>query len=103
MRALGAYLVPELWWDPQAGFTHLDALIDDALELGVQAFQVRGGPAAAVRALTDDLHRRAPEPLLIAMEASAGVGSLVPEMTRSRHSAPSPRSATATPSGVRRS
>jgi beta-glucosidase-like glycosyl hydrolase len=81
MRALGAYLVPELWWDPQAGFTHLDALIDDALELGVQAFQVRGGPAAAVRALTDDLHRRAPEPLLIAMEASAGVGSLVPEMT----------------------
>lgn len=81
MRALGAYLVPELWWDPQAGFTHLDALIDDALELGVQAFQVRGGPAAAVRALTDDLHRRAPGPLLIAMEASAGVGSLVPEMT----------------------
>jgi beta-glucosidase len=81
MRALGTYLVPELWWDPQAGFTHLDALIDDALDLGVQAFQVRGGPAAAVRALTDDLHRRAPAPLLIAMEASAGVGSLVPEMT----------------------
>lgn len=81
MRALGAYLVPELWWDPQAGFSHLEALIDDAFELGVQAFQVRGGPAAAVRALTDDLHRRAPAPLLIAMEASAGVGSLVPEMT----------------------
>ena len=81
MTALGAFLVPELWWDPQAGFTHLDALIDDAFELGVQAFQVRGGPAEAVRALTADLHRRAPEPLLIAMEASAGVGSLVPEMT----------------------
>lgn len=81
MSALGAYLVPELWWDPQAGFSHLDALIDDALELGVQAFQVRGGPAEAVRGLTDDLHRRAPEPLLIAMEACAGVGDLVPEMT----------------------
>ena len=81
MTALGAYLVPELWWDPQVGFAHLDALIDDALELGVQAFQVRGGPAAAVGALTDDLHRRAPAPLLIAMEAPAGVGSLVPEMT----------------------
>jgi beta-glucosidase-like glycosyl hydrolase len=81
VTSLGAFLVPELWWDPQAGFSHLEALIDDAFELGVQAFHVRGGPAEAVRALTADLHRRAPEPLLIAMETSAGVGSLVPEMT----------------------
>ena len=81
MTPLGAFLVPELWWDPAAGFAHLEALIDDAFELGVRAFQVRGGPAEAVRALTADLHRRAPEPLLIAMEASAGVGGLVPEMT----------------------
>ncbi|MEY4609344.1 MAG: hypothetical protein RL625_1561 [Gemmatimonadota bacterium] len=81
MTRLGAYLVPELWWDPHAGFSHLDALIDDAFELGVQAFQVRGGPAEAVRALTETLHRRAPEPVLIAMDAEAGVGNLVPELT----------------------
>ena len=81
MTALGASLVPELWWDPHVGFSHLDALIDDALELGVQAFQIRGGPVDAVRALTETLHRRAPEPVLIAMAAEVGVGSLVPEMT----------------------
>jgi beta-glucosidase-like glycosyl hydrolase len=81
MTVLGAYLVPELWWDPHAGFSHLDALIDDAFELGVQAFQIRGGPADAVRALTEGLHRRAPEPVLIGMAAERGVGSLVPEMT----------------------
>lgn len=81
MTAVGGVLVPELWWDPQAGFAHLDALIDDALELGARAFRIRGGPAATVHALAEELHRRAPEPVLLAMEVEGGVGGRVPECT----------------------
>ena len=40
---LAPLLVPELRWDPGHGFTYLDELIGDALELGVGGFLITGG------------------------------------------------------------
>lgn len=74
IHPLAGLLVPELWWDPRAGFEHLDALIEDALEIGVGGFVIRNGPREAVLALTQALRRDAPHPLLLAAEVEAGVG-----------------------------
>ncbi|MBM3885222.1 MAG: hypothetical protein FJ361_05170 [Gemmatimonadetes bacterium] len=74
IHPLAGLLVPELWWDARAGFGHLDALIEDALEIGVGGFVVRDGPREAVQALTQALRREAPHPLLLASEVEAGVG-----------------------------
>jgi beta-glucosidase-like glycosyl hydrolase len=74
IHPLAGLLVPELWWDARAGFGHLEALIEDALEIGVGGFVVRNGPRDAVQALTDALRRDAPHPLLLAAEVEAGVG-----------------------------
>ncbi len=69
-----ALLIPELRWDPGVGFAHLREMIDDALELGVGGFVVRGGSTEEVTALTGELHRRSRLPLLIAADAERGAG-----------------------------
>lgn len=74
IHPLAGLLVPELWWDARAGFGHLEALIEDALELGVGGFVIRSGPVEAVATLTAALRRDAPHPLLLAAEVEAGVG-----------------------------
>ena len=67
-------LFPALRWDPARGFGHLTGEIDDALARGVGGFIIFGGPAKAVRALTDELRRRAPHPLLIGADLERGAG-----------------------------
>jgi beta-glucosidase-like glycosyl hydrolase len=73
-ESLAALLIPELRWDPDHRFTYLRAAIDDALELGVGGFVIRGGSTAEVQALTAELQRDARRPLLIAAEAERGAG-----------------------------
>ena len=72
--SFAALLIPELRWDSGAGFSHLREMIDDALELGVGGFVVRGGSAEDVATLTGELHRRSGLPLLIAADAERGAG-----------------------------
>jgi beta-glucosidase-like glycosyl hydrolase len=72
--SFAALLIPELRWDPGVGFSHLQEMIDDALELGVGGFVVRGGSTEDVAALTGELHRRSRLPLLIAADAERGAG-----------------------------
>jgi len=74
IHPLAGLLVPELWWDARAGFGHLEALIEDALEIGVGGFVIRNGPVEAVTSLTAVLRRESPHPLLLAAEVEAGVG-----------------------------
>ena len=71
---LAALLVPTLRWEPSHGFTHLSDTIDDALDLGVGGFLIRGGPREAVAALAADLHARSTLPLLLAADVERGAG-----------------------------
>jgi len=73
-ESFAALLVPELRWDPQLGFSYLQEAIDDALDVGVGGFIVRGGTTRDVAALTGELHRRSRIPLLIAADAERGAG-----------------------------
>lgn len=72
--SFAALLIPELRWDPGLGFSYLREVIDDALELGVGGFVLRGGTTPDVTALTGELHRRSRIPLLIAADAERGAG-----------------------------
>jgi beta-glucosidase-like glycosyl hydrolase len=72
---LARQLLPELRWDPTHGFAHLDAFIEESLEVQVGGFVIAAGPKDDVAALTESLHARSDEPLLIAAEAESGAGS----------------------------
>ena len=74
IESLAALLIPELRWDPDHGFAYLRAAIDDALDLGVGGFVVRGGAVADVQALITELQRDARRPLLIAAHVERGAG-----------------------------
>lgn len=74
---LAALLVPELRWDPDHGFDYLAAAIEDALELGVGGFVIRGGSQAEVRTLAASLQRASRHPLLIAAPAERGAGECI--------------------------
>lgn len=78
---LAGLLVPELWWDAKAGFAPLEALIEDALDLGVGGFLIANGPAESVAELTRELRRRSAEVPLLAAEVEAGVGDAFPGAT----------------------
>lgn len=78
---VGALLVPELRWDRDHGFAHLDELIADALDLGVAGFVLRDAPAAEARSLSARLQRGSRHPLLLAADASAGAGGALPGCT----------------------
>jgi beta-glucosidase-like glycosyl hydrolase len=67
-------LFPALRWNPETGFEHERAVIDQALELGVGGFILFAGNAHAVRELTDDLHKRSRHPLLIGADLERGAG-----------------------------
>jgi beta-glucosidase-like glycosyl hydrolase len=67
-------LLPVIRWDAENGFEGYRESIERGLELGVGGFILFGGEARAVRALTDELHRRAPHPLLIASDLERGAG-----------------------------
>lgn len=74
---LGALLIPELRWDPQHGYTHMQGLVDDALEIGVGGFLIANGPRAQVSELAATLQRASRHPLLIAAPAERGAGAAI--------------------------
>ncbi|HEU0302685.1 MAG TPA: glycoside hydrolase family 3 N-terminal domain-containing protein [Longimicrobium sp.] len=67
-------LLPAIRWDAENGFDGNREIIERGMALGVGGFILFGGEAKAVRALTDELHRRAPHPLLIASDLERGAG-----------------------------
>jgi beta-glucosidase-like glycosyl hydrolase len=67
-------LLPAIRWDAERGFEGNRETIERGLRLGVGGFILFGGEARAVRALTDELHRRAPHPLLIGSDLERGAG-----------------------------
>ena len=67
-------LLPAIRWSPEDGFEGNRETIERGLELGVGGFILFGGEARQVRALTDELHRRAPHPLLIGSDLERGAG-----------------------------
>jgi beta-glucosidase-like glycosyl hydrolase len=72
--SLASLLLPALRWEPSHGFEYLRDSIDDALELGVGGFLIRGGPRSEVTALAAELHARSTIPLLIAADVERGAG-----------------------------
>lgn len=81
MDTLAALLIPELRWDPQHGYTHMQGLVDDALEIGVGGFVIASGPRAEVKELAATLQRASPHPLLIAAPAERGAATAVDGLT----------------------
>ncbi len=67
-------LLPALRWNAETGFGHCRDEVERGLRLGVGGFILFGGEADAVRALTEELHRRAPYPLLVASDLERGAG-----------------------------
>jgi beta-glucosidase-like glycosyl hydrolase len=78
---LAALLIPELRWDPDHGYSHMQGLVDDALELGVGGFVIANGPRASVAELATTLRRAAQRPLLIAAPAERGAGAAIAGLT----------------------
>lgn len=71
---VGRLIFPALRWNAKTGFEHEEETISAGLELGVGGFILFGGTAEAVRALTAELQRRSPEPLLIGADLERGAG-----------------------------
>jgi beta-glucosidase len=71
---IGRLMLPALRWSADNGFEGFRDTIERGLALGVGGFILFGGEADGVRALTDELHRRAPYPLLIASDLERGAG-----------------------------
>ena len=67
-------LLPALRWSDEGGFEGFRDTIERGLELGVGGFILFGGTAEGVRRLTDELHRRARHPLLVASDLERGAG-----------------------------
>ncbi len=71
---VASLLVPALPWDATNGFAYLRGVIEDALEVGVGGFIIRGGPRQKVGALAAALQGASREPLLLAADAERGAG-----------------------------
>ncbi|HEX5724411.1 MAG TPA: glycoside hydrolase family 3 N-terminal domain-containing protein [Longimicrobiaceae bacterium] len=67
-------LLPAIRWSDEHRYEAARAGIERGLELGVGGFILFGGPAAEVRKLTEELHARAPHPLLVASDLERGAG-----------------------------
>jgi len=67
-------LLPALRWSASNGFEDFRDTIERGLALGVGGFILFGGEADGVRALTEELRRRARYPLLIASDLERGAG-----------------------------
>lgn len=71
---VGRLLLPALRWRAEDGFEQHRAVIEGGLAAGVGGFILFGGTAESVSALTAELRRRAPHPLLIASDLERGAG-----------------------------
>ncbi len=70
-------IIPAVRWKPDAGFSHEQPAIDEALALGVGGFIIFGGTTEATSQLTNDLRDRAGRPLLIGADLERGAGQQV--------------------------
>lgn len=79
---LARLVFPALRWRPsRGGFAHEERKIDAALAAGVGGFIVFGGTRHTVRALTDELRRRAGRPLLVGADLERGPAQQVEGLT----------------------
>ena len=65
MSEVAELFYPAIRWDATHGFEAERAGIDEALKLGVGGFILFGGPSEHVASLTEDLHSKSRNALLI--------------------------------------
>lgn len=71
---LARLLCPFLRWSADEGWAPSRNAIERGLEMGVGGFIFFGGDAEGVRAITSELVRRSPHPLLLASDLERGAG-----------------------------
>ncbi len=84
-------IFPAIRWRDDTGYEHEWDAISRALALDVGGFIIFGGPAEAVRTLTERLQREAGRPLLLAADLERGAGQQFDGLTQF----PPPRALTA--------
>jgi len=74
MSEVAELFYPAIRWDATHGFEAERAGIDEALKLGVGGFILFGGPSEHVASLTEDLHSKSRNALLIGADLERGAG-----------------------------
>ena len=74
MSEVAQLFYPAIRWDATHGFEAERAGIDEALKLGVGGFILFGGPSEHVASLTEDLHSKSRNALLIGADLERGAG-----------------------------
>src|SRR5438876_755333 len=74
MSEIAELFYPAVRWDASRGYEGEREGIEQALKLGVGGFILFGGPAEHVAALTEDLHSKSRNPLLIGADLERGAG-----------------------------
>jgi beta-glucosidase-like glycosyl hydrolase len=74
MSEIAELFYPAIRWDDSRGYEGQRAAIDEALKLGVGGFILFGGPSEHVAALTEDLHSKSRNALLIGADLERGAG-----------------------------
>jgi beta-glucosidase len=74
MTEIAELFYPAIRWDATHGFESQREAIDEALKLGVGGFILFGGPSEHVASLTEDLHSKSRNALLIGADLERGAG-----------------------------
>ena len=74
MSELAELFYPAIRWEDSRGYEGQRDAIENALALGVGGFILFGGPAEQVAALTEDLHSKSKNALLIGADLERGAG-----------------------------
>ena len=74
MSEIAELFYPAIRWDATHGFEAQREAIDEALKLGVGGFILFGGPSEHVASLTEDLHSKSRNALLIGADLERGAG-----------------------------
>ncbi|MDP9206521.1 MAG: hypothetical protein M3P12_13880 [Gemmatimonadota bacterium] len=74
MSEIAELFFPAIRWDATRGYEGERGAIELALKLGVGGFILFGGPSEHVASLTEDLHSKARNPLLIGADLERGAG-----------------------------
>jgi len=74
MSEIAELFYPAIRWDATHGFEAQRESIDEALKLGVGGFILFGGPSEHVASLTEDLHSKSRNALLIGADLERGAG-----------------------------
>lgn len=74
MSDIAELFYPAIRWEESRGYEGQRAAIEEALQLGVGGFILFGGPSEHVAALTEDLHSKSRNALLIGSDLERGAG-----------------------------